>query len=135
VQTILFILTLVFSLVLEAGDVPQTDAERAHATAVEMQYWRIALTAWQKDHHTFPQGNVDAARAALEPVYINRALTHDAWGNRYHYEATETGFLLVSAGADGELSPESWSKQGELTSHDDDAVMTHEGPARFWKVQ
>ena len=134
-QTLLFILTLVFSLAVSAGDAPQTDTERARATALEMQYWRIALTAWQKDHNAFPKGDVDAARAAVEPVYINRALTHDGWGNRYRYEVTETGFLLVSAGADGEFSSESWSQPGELASLSDDAVMTHEGLVRFWKVQ
>jgi hypothetical protein len=134
-QTFLFILTLLFTLALEAGEAPQTDAERARATATEMEYWRIALTARQKEVHSFPQGDVDAARVAVEPVYIDRALTRDAWGNRYHYEATESGFLLVSAGADGKLSPESWSKAGELSSLGDDAVMTHEGRARFWKAR
>jgi hypothetical protein len=135
VQAILFIITMLLSLVCEAGDAPQTDVERARATATEMEYWRIALTARRKDFDTYPQGDLEAARAAVEPVYINQALTHDAWGNRYRYEATETGFLLVSAGADGEFSPESWSKAGERTSFGDDAVMTHEGRARFWKVQ
>lgn len=134
-QTILFVLTLLLSLVCEAGDAPRTDAERARVTATEMEYWRIALTARHKDYASYPQGDLEAARAAVEPVYINRALTHDAWGNRYRYEATETGFRLVSAGADGEFSPESWSKAGELTSLGDDAVITHEGRARFWKVQ
>jgi hypothetical protein len=134
VQTILFILSLFLSFALNGGDAPQTDAERARVTTREMQYWRIALTAWQKDHHSFPQGDIEAARLAVEPVYIDRALTHDAWGNRYRYEATATGFLLVSAGADGELSPESWSKHGQLASFGDDAVITDKGPARFWKV-
>ncbi|HYK04226.1 MAG TPA: type II secretion system protein GspG [Thermoanaerobaculia bacterium] len=133
-QTILFILNLLLSFALEAGETPQTDAERARATAREMDYWRIALTARQKDYHSFPRGDLDAARTAVEPVYIDRALTHDAWGNRYRYEATENGFLLVSAGADGEFSPGTWSQAGELTSLGDDAVITHEGRTRFWKV-
>jgi hypothetical protein len=134
VQTLFFILSLFLSFALKCGDAPQTDAERARVTTQEMQYWRIALTAWQKDYHSFPRGDIEAARLAVEPVYIDRALTHDAWGNRYRYEATESGFLLVSAGADGEFSPETWARHGESASLGDDAVITGEGELRFWKA-
>jgi hypothetical protein len=135
VQTLFFILSLFLSFALSADDCQQTGADRARVTTKEMQYWRIALTAWQKDHHSFPQGDIDAARAAVEPVYIDRALTHDAWGNRYRYEATATGFRLISAGADGEFSPETWARQGELASLSDDAVITSEGALRVWKAE
>ncbi len=134
-QVILFIVSLILSLAVCGGETPRNDAERAQATATEMQMWRIALNAWKLDHHTYPAGDVDAARAAVEPVYINRALTRDAWGNPYRYEATKEGFRLISAGADGKFEPESWSNSGDLTSLSDDAVMTQSGLTRSWKAE
>lgn len=134
-QIVRIIITIMFTLAAYAGEVPTNDVERAQATAFEMQSWRIALVARQKDQRAFPAGDIAAAKAAVEPVYINRAALYDAWGNPFHYEGTDGGFLLVSAGADGKFDRASWSRGGELKSLDDDAVMTATGLSRSWDAR
>lgn len=106
-----------------------TDTERAGWTMFDMNSWRIALAAYKQDHGTFPPAKtLEEARAAIEPTYIARAAMHDAWGHAYRYELDgRGGYRLVSAGADGTLQPDGWSRTGKSKDLNADAVATGEG--------
>lgn len=114
-----------------------TDAERAGWTMSDMNSWRIALSAYKQDHGRYPEAKTLAdARAAIEPTYIGRAPMHDAWGHPYRYELDEnSGYRLVSAGADGIFQPEGWSQTGRTKDLNADAVLTGQGRwlSRSWQ--
>ena len=134
-KTIIFsIVALVVSaVVLSAADsayIP-TDAERARWTLHDMRSWKIALEAYKIDHKEYPAANnLEEARAAVEPVYIKKVPMTDAWGRPYLFERTESGFRIVSSGADGKFDRDSWSTPGQQTSVNADAVINEQG--KFW---
>lgn len=108
-----------------------TDAERARWTLQDMRSWKIALDAYRMDHHAYPSGStLQEAASAVEGKYIQRVAMHDAWGRPYLYERTESGFLLVSAGADGKFDRATWTSAAQLDSLDGDAVISDQ--AKFW---
>ena len=124
--------TLITLLLMLAQDpyVP-TDAERARWTLQDMQSWRIALEAYKTDHNSYPAGTtLEEAVAAVEPKYIRKAATNDAWGRPYLYERVGDGFRLVSAGADGEFNRGSWTTGARDLAPEADAVISD--AARFW---
>jgi hypothetical protein len=133
-KTTSFVLGLfVAATVAAAADSPYvpSDAERARWTLQDMRSWRIALDAYKIDHKAYPAATtLDEARAAVQGIYIKSVPMHDAWGRPYLYEKTETGFRLVSAGADGKFDKSSWTTPGPQGSLHADAVMTEEG--KFW---
>lgn len=130
VATIILTIT---ALVAQAADAPYvpTDAERARWTLQDMRSWKIALDAYNMDNKSYPAaGSLKEAAAAVEGKYINAVPMHDAWGNAYVYEQTESGFRVVSSGADGRFDRKSWATAGQLDSLDADAVVTNE--EKFW---
>ncbi len=122
--------TSVFALLLMGAYIP-TDAERARWTMSDMMSWKTVFQAYWTDHKEFPHvTTLEEARAIAEPIYIKHAPMIDAWGNAYRIEADGKSFRIVSAGADGAFKPETWTSGGQLTSFEDDAVVTNEG--RWW---
>jgi hypothetical protein len=130
-KRILFALLVTASIppLFAAGPYVPTDAERARWTMMDMNSWRTALAAYKLDHGAFPQAKtLEAARAAIEPMYIMHTPMHDAWGNPYRYDLDEHGqYRIISAGADGIFEPDSWSATGRTKDLKADAVGTNEG--------
>jgi hypothetical protein len=127
----LLLLTLLFCALPLAAQYVPSDAERARWTLHDMRSWKIALEAYKSDRGVYPAGNTlaDAARA-VNGTYIAAVPMHDAWGRAYVYEKTESGFILVSGGADGTFDRSSWAIAGKQQSFDADAVI--DGQSKFW---
>ena len=127
------IIVTITTLVAQAADGPYmpTDAERARWTLHDMRSWKLALEAYNMDNKSYPAASsLKEAAAAVDGKYINAVPMHDAWGNPYVYERTESGFRIVSSGADGRFDRNTWAAPGQLESLDADAVVTNEG--KFW---
>jgi len=120
------------------GAYTPTDAERARWTMHDMMSWKIVFDAYYTDHKEYPHvGTVEEARAIGEPIYINAAPMHDAWGNPYRIESDGKTFRIVSAGSDGKFDPSTWGVTAKKLPFDADAVLTNEGRWLFraWDFQ
>jgi hypothetical protein len=127
------IIVTITTLIAQAADGPYvpTDAERARWTLQDMRSWKIALEAYNIDHKSYPAArSLKEAAAAVEGKYISAVPMHDAWGNPYVYERTESGYRIVSSGADGRFDRSGWTVAGQLESLEADAVITNDG--KFW---
>lgn len=127
------VLVTLMAAAVYAGDASYmpTDAERARWTLQDMRSWKIALDAYKIDNKSYPVANsLQEAAAAIQGVYIAKVPVHDAWGRPYVFERTETGFMLVSGGADGKFDRTTWAIPGQQDSLDADAVVSDE--AKFW---
>lgn len=132
----------VLAMILFSAAVPTTTpyaptgVERARWTMFDMHSWQVALAAYQQDHGSLPvAATLAQARDAVQPTYIAHAPMTDAWGRAYRFEANaDTGYRLVSAGADGRFDPAGWSEAGRTSSLDNDAVVTAKGRwlSRYW---
>ena len=114
---------------------PPTDAERARWTMSDMRSLATALEAFAKDHKAYPEGTTLAAvLASIEPAYIRKAPSRDAWGRAYIYASSAggDGYTLVSAGADGVTHANTWPNAGPLENFDDDAVLDSGAFTRPW---
>ncbi len=129
---------MIVALLLSAAMYIPTDAERARWTMHDMRSWMIVFEAYKQDHGEYPHvKTLEEARAIAEPTYIKHAPMTDAWGNPYRIEAAGRSYRIVSAGADGEFQPDTWSTAGTLSSFNDDAVATNEGRwlVRHWEMK
>jgi len=117
-----------------------TNLDRARETTFALLSWRTALDAYALDHGRYPDvKTLSEARAAVVPASMLQAPMVDSWGHPYRFESDATSmFRIVSAGADGRFAPETWSVAGQVSSFDDDAVVTG-GPSdwlfRYWDLQ
>lgn len=116
-----------------------TDLDRARETTWAMLSWKTALEAYAVEHGKYPDvRSLEEARAAVQPRYILQAPMFDAWGHPFRFEADPAvGDRIISAGADGKFESETWSKEGRVSSFNDDAVVTGRGDwmFRFWDLR
>ena len=71
---------------------PPTDAERARWTMSDMRSLATALEAYAKDRDSYPSGaSFSVVVASIQPNYIRKAPTRDAWGHDFHYTAGPDG--------------------------------------------
>src|SRR5262249_43971771 len=99
-------LALAFGLLLA---VPQTQpsqptyAQRARWPMSDMRSLATAIEAYAIDHKAYPVGSSLAAiLGTIEPIYISKAPTRDAWGHDFLYTCKDgQAYSIVSTGADG----------------------------------
>lgn len=120
----------------EAGEpyVP-TDAERARWTMADMRTLAIALSAFHTDNGRYPDGEtLQAAIPDIEPSYVRKAPSRDAWGTPFKYvpDPGGSGYLLVSAGADLAFDASTWSTETKAASFGEDAVVRTGDFTRVW---
>jgi hypothetical protein len=114
---------------------PPTDAEKARWTMSDMRTLATAIEAYAIDHKTYPAGTtLSAVLAKLEPIYIRKAPSRDAWGHDFLYQCGQDGvsYMLVSVGSDGLADPATWASAGPLTEFDQDAVFSTGQFVRPW---
>jgi hypothetical protein len=101
----------------------------------DMRSIATALEAYAKDRDSYPSGaSFSVIIASIQPNYIRKAPTRDAWGHDFYYAAGPDGqsYTLVSAGADGVARSETWATAGGLDNFNDDAVLASGAFARTW---
>lgn len=126
---------LIFSAVVGAERYTPTDAERARWTMSDMRSLATAIEDYAKDNKTYPAvKSIEELIPLIQPIYIRKAPTPDAWGHAYTYvpSADAQSYRLISSGADGKTDPASWEKAGPLTSFDEDAVFDSGSMTRPW---
>ncbi|HEX4823729.1 MAG TPA: type II secretion system protein GspG [Candidatus Polarisedimenticolaceae bacterium] len=127
---------LILGLLLAAVPQPSipTDAERARWTMDDMRTLATAIEAYAVDHKTYPVGSSLAAIVAtIEPIYVSKAPTRDAWGHDFLYTCKDgQAYTIVSTGADGVADPASWSRPAKLDAFTEDAVLTSGKMDRSW---
>ena len=113
-----------------------TDSERARWTMSDMRSLATAIEAYAVDHHkAYPlAATFEALVPLVQPSYMKKAPTADAWGHAYAYAPASDGqsYRLVSAGSDGMTDPSSWGAAGPLSNFDDDAVLQSGSITRPW---
>ena len=121
-------LALMTSTVLGAGPYSPSDAERARWTMQDMRSWAICLKAHKIDHGQYPvASSMDELRKAVEPTYIAVAPMRDAWGTPFQGSSTAEAYQVVSAGSDGELSPDQWATAAKDIDFAADALIEQTG--------
>jgi hypothetical protein len=99
-----------------------SDITAAAATIEAMQNVSAALRQYVKANGHLPPGktitDIYPALARIQPVRIA-----DYWGNPFAFGATPEGFVIASAGADGQFDDETWNSAGQQGDLDEDAVL------------
>lgn len=110
------------------------DAERARWTMADMRSLGIALAAHQIDNGQYPRGSLEEMIAEIEPEYIRKAPSTDAWGTSYAYVVSEdrTSYQIVSAGADRTFDESSWPERGEIPDFSGDAILQNGKLVKPW---
>jgi hypothetical protein len=102
------------------------DRRAAAETIAEMSRLAQALLRYVEAHGALPEGKtimeIYPAVARGEPVRIA-----DHWGKPFAYGRTADGFMLASAGADGEFDESQWSNEREPVDFAADAVLKVSG--------
>lgn len=127
--------TLICSMGVAAAAYVPTDAERARWTMSDMRSMATAIEAYLKDHKACPPATMlEALVPLIQPSYMRKAPTIDAWGHAYVYVPAEDGqsYRLVSGGSDGTTDPASWGTAGPLPKFEDDAVFDSGSMTRPW---
>lgn len=111
------------------------DIQKARLSIDRMAQLVAGLAAYQRDNGAYPR--VDTARdlrIAIVPTYLDDVPTADGWNRPFRYQATDDGrgYLLISAGSDGEFDQQSWSVERELSNPADDIVFRTGVPFRVW---
>ena len=103
---------------------------RAIATAVE---------AFHIDYNTYPletEGNIENIRSQVEPTYIRKLPSLDAWGNPLVYRCMESKgpYWIISYGADGKPDSGIYDESGvparsaaKPTSEDEADIIFSDG--------
>lgn len=115
-----------------------SDAERARWTMSDMRTLAIALAAYHIDRKAYPGGaSLADAIAAVEPIYVRKAPTRDAWGTPFRYlpAADGSGYMIVSAGADRVFEESPWDRPGESDDFADDVVLRDDRLIRTWQYR
>jgi len=128
------ILALGILLAAPLATSPPTDAERARWTMSDMRTLATAIEAYAIDHESYPVGtSLAAIVGTIEPIYVSKAPTRDAWGHDYLYTCKDgQSYTIVSTGADGIAEPASWSRPAKLDAFTEDAVLTTGRMDRTW---
>jgi hypothetical protein len=92
------------------GDWTETDAlvgmvnrEKARRARTELKMIAVALDTFRRERGFYVVADdVRALIDQLNPHYLAHVIRLDPWRNPYLYEGAESGFVLRSAGADGE---------------------------------
>jgi hypothetical protein len=102
------------------------DRRAAADTLAEMSRLAQALLRYVEARGALPEGktimDIYPAVAAVETIRIA-----DHWGKPFAYGRTSDGFILASAGADGEFDDTEWDKAGDPSDFAGDAVLKVSG--------
>jgi len=137
----ILIVILLSAATLDASHLYQwTDLDRARETTMAMLSWRTALDGYAVEHGKYPDVKTLAeARDAVVPRFMFSAPMVDSWGHPYRFERdAKNGFRIISAGADGKFTPETWSIPGLTSSFNDDVVITggnSDWLFRYWELR
>jgi Type II secretion system (T2SS), protein G len=119
-----------------------SDAERARWTMSDMRSLATAIEAFASDknnkQHSYPNAaTIEALIPLIQPTFMKKAPTSDAWGHTYAYVPAADGqsYRLVSGGSDGKTDPASWGTPGPLTTFDQDAVLESGSLTRPWNFR
>lgn len=114
--------TLALSTSPPRRDYTPEDHRAASATIAEMRKLAQALLRYSRAHGALPEGKtiteIYSVLARSEPVRIA-----DHWGKPFAFGRTPDGFVLASAGADGEFNDATWNQAGDPSDLTTDAVL------------
>lgn len=104
---------------------PSFSKAQQKRTVAELRNTANALREYRRLHGGFPTGNVfEMAKTLERENLMERVPLVDGWKANLDYQGSNSGFVLRSAGADGELSRAYVVGAFEPTDYDQDIVVT-----------
>ena len=78
-------------------------------TSADLQTIAVAVEAYAIDNKDLypPTSNLDELSKLITPTYLRSMVRLDGWGKEYIYISDTKNYRILSAGADGRLSPDS----------------------------
>jgi hypothetical protein len=98
---------------------------RQKRTMADLQTLAVAVEAHAIDHDdAYPRTmNLDGLSKAITPTYLRSMIRLDGWGKEYIYISDSRSYRVLSAGADGRLSPDAQTLNMKAGDFGDDLIF------------